>query len=71
VEDGGAGVGGGQGLRAPTICGVASSSISVYWVPRNPGARSKSSALGRALMKGKWWKVTGCASTSNRLCSTS
>ena len=22
-------------------------------------------------MKGKWWKSTGCASTSNRLCSTS
>ena len=57
--------------RAPMIWGAASSSISLYCAPSNPGWRSQLSTSGSWSMKGKWWKATGCAATLNRLCSTS
>ena len=56
---------------AARICPPASRSISRYCVPRRPGRRSNSSASGSSSMKGKWWKATGWASTSNRPRSSS
>ena len=39
--------------RAPTIWGAASSSISVYWVPRNPGRPLEVLRIGQGLDEGE------------------